>query len=208
MIILGIGVLTRPVEANTPLTYGVQVNDIIEYRFTKINGDITAKEKKSILFTLWLDWEGGQYPNGTFYDESVPRGLYLGEILTLKITTVPNDSGCLNPLSCNGDFPEGIFQTPREMTTGFVSPYIFTLPFIIPLNPDISEAYPHLLFDEQGILTRANQTIKHEKGELETILELTTNTPSITPPIDMTGIILSLVMVILLTNPHQKRVEK
>lgn len=103
------------------------------------------------------------------------RGLFLNEIMEIKILSFPTEyrlNGTTSP-SVNGDFPKGVFVTPRHNATRWISPYINQVQFIVPLSPDITDQFENHEFDENGVLRVYKGVVSNDTEQISYTLTRT-----------------------------------
>ncbi|MFX1286042.1 MAG: hypothetical protein ACFFB5_20530 [Promethearchaeota archaeon] len=198
MLFLMFSSTQTPVLAIETLLYKINIGDVFEWKFTLLEGE-NIRNEASVMLVIWNEKQSSSKIHGnttTCMDYIIPHGLYLGETLTINITTIPNTSMSDTFPCCNGDFPRGLFRTPRYEDVRWVSPYINQFPFIIPQEPDISNNYPNCLFDQKGILVKANLTIRRGNASANAWIKLVTPKSSlgwVTMPVFFSLIVMAVI---------------
>ncbi|MHA2362730.1 MAG: hypothetical protein ACXAC7_02135 [Candidatus Hodarchaeales archaeon] len=191
-------------NAQLQLTYKIKVGEIYEWKFTSLEGEIKKQEENKVFFEILEMWfsrrEGDKIYDGiNFY------GLYLGEILAIKIESFPNTSVTETILS-NSDFPTGTFETPRiKIEQLSISPN-FGLPFFTPTDPIISDRYENASFNDRGILTKYQKSIRYNEKLLLATLDLM-NDNSFIKGYEIVPIIPFIIITIAIRHKKRMRLD-
>lgn len=211
--ILVCSTITTPTTSKVSLKFGVKTGDMLEWKFTKFEGKFSG-DKQSKIFVVWLEFVSTTFQNDSLNERIKSHGLFLGETLALVVVGIPKVSQYNRFPAVNGDFPNAIFNTPRDNESRSTAPYINSFPLIIPKEPDISHLYPNCIFNNQGVLIKAKRTVNWRSESYNSCLELKTHNqnselnPSIHPEVYRIGIVLLFLGVWSLSVIYQKKTKK
>jgi hypothetical protein len=151
------------INASVSLKFGVKEGDILEWQFTELKGNLSDQEKRTTMMVIWVEMGSD--------DSSIQYGIYLNEILKIKILSVPSMTLLGEIPSSNGDFPKGLISTPRINSTRWISPYVNIFPFVIPIEPVIVDNLPNksseLKYNEKGVLEKGLHTTNNNTFTIE-----------------------------------------